>query len=203
MEIMVDQYPTEQYHSRIEDISSNNMTIAMPMSKGYPVYLNRGQHFFGKVIVNGLVYRFKSNLLEKRVHPLPVWIISTPIEIKKIQQRSFVRIDTMLHVNFKIFDTNQDNSPPINAMTKDISGGGLRIIYKHSIKLGARLQISFNIPDIGAVETLGEVMRVDKLDDERDLYGIGIKFLNMPESLRSKIIKFIFKKQLEYRQKGL
>lgn len=203
MEIMIDQYPTEQYYSRIEDISLSNMTIAMPMSKGYPVYLNRGGYFYGKVIINGAVYRFKSSLLEKRVHPLPIWIISLPIEIKKIQQRAFVRIEAMLPVKFKIFSNSQDDSPPIAVMTKDISGGGLRIVYKLSLKLGTRLQISIDIPDIGVVETLGEVMRVDKLDGERDIYGIGVKFLNMPEGLRSKVIKFVFKKQLEYRQKGL
>lgn len=203
MEIMIEQNPTEQYQSRIEDISSSSMTIAMPMSKGYPVYLNRGGYFYGKVIVNGLVYKFKSTLIEKRVHPLPIWIVSLPTEIKKIQQRSFVRIDSMLPIRFRTFGSTQDDTPLVSVMTKDISGGGLRFIYKYSLKLGTRLQLLIDIPDSGVVETLGEVMRVDKLDDERDIYGIGIKFLNMPESLRSKIIKFIFKKQLEYRQKGL
>lgn len=202
LEIMVDKHPTEQFNSRIEDKSPNNLTIAMPMSKGYPVYLERGGQFFGKVFAEGSLYEFHSNLLDKRMSPLPIWIISLPINIRKLQQRAFVRVEAMVPISIKSLSSSE-TSPLVSAVSKDISGGGLRIVSKQPFKLGERAQLYIELPELGTIETSAEVVRVDKPDEDRALYWIGLKYLGLPEGLRSKIIKFVFKKQLEYRQKGI
>lgn len=203
LEVMVEELPGEHFSSRIEDISVNIMTIAMPMRKGHPVHIGRGTRFWGRVFLENGVYEFRSFMLEKRIYPLPVWVISKPTDVRKIQQRAFVRIDAMLPVEFKVInDENQDNQI-IRAITKDISGGGLRIVNKHPLKLGNILQMNIDLPEFGPIEVAAETVRVDKPDQDNDIYWIGVKYLNLPESLRSKIIKFVFKKQLEFRQKGL
>ncbi|MPL60692.1 Flagellar brake protein YcgR [bioreactor metagenome] len=200
---MVEEYPTERYNSRIEDVALNNFTIAMPMRKGQPVYINHSSRIIGKVFAGSVAYQFKSSLLDKRMHPLPVWVVSLPTDVKKIQQRAFVRVDAVLPIMFKLQDDGDDDRPLFSATTKDISGGGLRMIFKESIKLGTRLEVSIELLELGIIETLAEVVRVDRPDETRDLYWIGLKYLNLPETLCNKIIKFVFKKQLEYRQRGI
>lgn len=199
---MVEPYPDQQYHSRIEDITSSSITVAMPMSKGYPVSLNHGGQFYAKVFTDGAAYKFKSTLLERRLHPIPVWVVSQPTDITKIQQRAFVRVDATVPVKVMARDDSED-SLLLSLTTKDISGGGLRLISKQTINLGVYLTLRIELPEFGTIETPAEVVRVDKPDNERDLYWIGVRYIKLPENLRNKIIKFVFKKQLEYRQKGL
>lgn len=203
LEIMLDQHPNEQFNSRIEDTSPQNLTIAMPIRKGYPIHLDRGARFYGKVFADGSVYHFQSSLLDKRIYPLPIWIVSLPSDIKKLQQRAFVRVEAMVPVSIQILTNVNEPSTLINAITKDISGGGLRVVSKKPLKLGNRVQMHIELPESGTIETSAEVVRVDKPDEDRSLYWIGLRYLGLSEGLRSKIIKFVFKKQLEYRQKGL
>lgn len=200
---MIEEFPSEQFSSRIENISHDKLTIAMPMTKGHPVQLNRGERFFGKVFFDGAAYEFQTTLLEKQIFPLPVWIVSMPTAVRRIQQRAFVRVDSIVPIKIKVLDNNGDDTQLISTTTKDISGGGLRLVSKKYFKLGTQFQLYIELPEFGTIETLAEVVRVDKPDDSRSLYWIGIKYINLQEGLRSKIIKFVFKKQLEYRQKGL
>lgn len=193
----------ELYHSRIEDISEERMVIAMPMSKGYPVNVSRGSQLFGKVITDGAVYRFKSFVIDKRIYPLPVWIVSPPSDIKKVQQRAFVRIEVMLPIRLEFIDAEEQENNVLNVITKDISGGGLRIVSKQPLKLGTRLKLRIELLDMGVVDAVGEIVRIEHPQAENPVYWVGIKFIHITEAHRSKIIKFIFKKQLEYRQKGL
>lgn len=194
----------EQYHSRIEDITPHNMTIAMPMSKGYPVMIRRGEVFLGRTVAGGMAFEFTSSLLARELEPLPIWIIATPYNIKKIQQRAFVRIDTSLPVQIVKLEEDQSvEAPVIQAVTKDISGGGAQIATTHQWELGTQLMVTIAYPEIGPLTIKSEVVRVQQPQSDRVLFWVGIKFLDISEKDRGNIIRFIFKKQLEQRRKGL
>lgn len=207
--IMLSKNPgSPQFQSRIEEVSSNHIVCAMPMIKGRPLTVQQGIRFYGKAIIDGVVYFFTSRLLNKKMFPLPVWIIDLPHDIERIQQRSFVRVDAMLPVEVKpiveeVSDEEAGDSPPIKVITKDISGGGAQLVLNEPVKIGTRLSLVIEVPDNEAIETIGEVVRVEKPRNDRELFWIGIKFLDIHESFRNKLIKFIFKKQLEQRQKGM
>lgn len=192
----------EQYSSRVEEITKNYMVIAMPMSKGYPIFLQAGEPFFGKIMLNSSAYRFKSNFLDKKMHPIPIWKIAIPYDIEKVQMREFVRIEAMLPVSIQ-FMPIEENSQPIHMLTKDISGGGTQIVSKQSIIIGSKLQLNIDIPDFGMITVSGEVVREDRPQADNALYWIGLKFLDIQEKDRNKIIKYIFKKELEKRRKEI
>jgi len=200
----------EQYGSRIEEIAADELVIAMPMSKGYPVMLAQGQSFTGQLIIDGIVYQFISKLLRKNIHPIPVWVVSLPVELKKVQLRSFVRTSAMIPVQFKLILplTNNDpeisaDNPTFNVQTKDISGGGLQLVTRQPFEIGAKGQLVIDIPEGGIIMAIGEVVRVEQPQQENPVFWVGIKFLEVQERDRSKLIKYIFKKQLEQRQKGV
>ncbi|VBB08075.1 flagellar protein ycgr [Lucifera butyrica] len=203
MEIMVsNNKEIIKYHSRIEEITADRMMLAMPMSKGYPVLLRPGDIFEGKIIVKGNVYCFTSAFVDKKIVPLPVWIVSAPYDIKKVQLREFVRIDTILSVQVQSLSSEQQEIS-LNLQTRDISGGGVQLVGKQPINIGVRLALTLAVPDAGSVQANGEVVRLEQPDLERPLFWIGVKFLEIAEKDRSKLIKFIFKKQLERRKKEL
>ena len=177
------------------------MIIAMPMQKSYPVFLERGTEFYGKVFDGGGAYTFKSRFVDKKLHPLPIWIVTMPLTVEKTQQRSFVRLDVLLPVTLEYPFNNEVVS--IKAMTRDLSAGGLQAICDRRIKVGKHLKLFLDCPDYGIFEIEGEVIRNNRPQEDRKLYWISIKFLGIQEIVRDKISKFIFKKQLEQRQKRL
>ncbi|WP_281241473.1 flagellar brake protein [Sporomusa acidovorans] len=193
----------QQYHSRVEDITIDHMVIAMPMSKAFPVLLQRGEVFFGRTVINGLAYEFTSSLLAKQMNPLPVWVIALPYNIKKIQQRAFVRIDAVLPVQFKEIINDEVLDETVSAFTKDISGGGVQMVTERRWPIGTRMLVTIDYPDIGPLTIKSEVVRVHQPQSELTVFWIGIRFAEINEKDRNTIIRFIFKKQLEQRRKGL
>jgi len=194
----------QQYTSRIEEIIHDHMIIAMPMEKGYPVFHGRGNTFYGKVFDASGVYSFKSTFVDKKMGHLPIWIVTMPFDIKKNQQRSFVRFDVALPVviEYPLHDET-DEVVTLKLITKDLSGGGLQVICNQTIKVGKKINLTLDFPDYEVFQVDGEVVRVHQPQAERQLFWISIKFLSITEKIRDKISRFIFRKQLEQRQKGL
>ncbi len=191
----------EVYHSRIEEIYPDHLVVAMPMSKGYPVMFSKGNIFYGKVIFKGSAYQFSSKLLEKKIYPLPVWVISEPNNIKQIQQRNFVRIDARLTVNVQLVQLN-DFPEPMDAITRDISGGGVLLILKRRLYNGDHVKLEIDIPTCASIRCNGQIVRVEKPQEDVMVYWTAVRFTEIMESDRSKIIQYVFKKQLERRQRG-
>ena len=193
----------QQFASRIEEVIHNHMIIAMPMEKGHPIYQTRGSTFAGRIYDESGVYAFKSTFIDRKMTPLPIWIVTMPFEVEKTQQRSFVRFDIALPIVVEYLKDGEEEEISLNLVTKDLSGGGLQIISERKIKIGKRVQLTLAFPEQGAVKVAGEIIRVHKPQDDRQLFWISIRFIDIQESTRDKISKFIFRKQLEQRQKGL
>lgn len=200
IDVMLSKDPfSERLPSRIEEITPRYMLIAMPVAKGVPVLPPPGCIFYCRVVVDGAVWLCTSTFLDKRPQPLPVWVIAPPHDYRKIQLRSYVRMETALPVEVHI---DGADLPPVAATTKDIGGGGVQLITRLALEPGVRLQLAIELAGTGRLTVLGDVVRVEH-DAARNLYTAGIKFVEISERERDKIIKYIFKKQLERRQKGL
>ncbi len=205
LEIMLSKnINTPRFTSRVEELTSDEMIIAMPMQKGRPIILESGRGFYGKIITESGVYIFKSKFLSKRMYPLPVWIVAMPYEIEKTQQRAFVRFDVSQPLQIEYFlDDDAEKAITQKVMTRDLSGGGLQAICEQQIKIGTKVNMMLTLPEDGDLEVDGEVIRVQKPQEDRQLFWISIKFVDTRNIVRDKISRFIFRKQLEHRQKGL
>lgn len=200
--ILPEKVSVAECYSRIEDMTSEAMTIAMPMSKGYPIIIPNGSTVWGRVVENGQVYQFQSTVTGKRISPLPVWILTLPANITKVQQRSFVRLDIVLPVKIQVMPNEHDGDVPFtDLLTKNISGGGVCLITQDKLKLGTKLNVQLQLPEQEAWIISSEVVRLDMPQNDRQLYWIGVKFLDIAEPIRNRLIRFIFRKQLEQRQK--
>ncbi|KYZ77276.1 hypothetical protein AXX12_03860 [Anaerosporomusa subterranea] len=203
---LVDIYLThnlrgKHYRSRIEEVHSHHLVLAMPFDKGFPVYASVGSPVYGKVITDSAPYLFVSHYIEKQMTPLPVWIISPPTEITKIQQREYVRIDAKLQATVTLID-QEEELPPAKLTINDISGGGVRLISLQPYPVGVNLLITFEIPGQEIIETIGQVVRSEQPQTDRTVYWIGVKYVGLQERQRNKIIKYVFQKQLERHRRG-
>ncbi len=172
----------------------------MPFEKGSPVYVTPGTPVYGKIITESSPYVFVGSYIDKRMDPLPVWLISQPTEMIKLQQREYVRIDAKISAQVTLEE--QDNDRQETLLITDISGGGLRLIAQKPYSLGTKLRIAFELPGQELIETGGLVVRSEHPQSDLNVYWLGVRYVGLPEKQRNKIVKFIFQKQLERHRRG-
>ena len=111
------------------------------------------------------------------------------------ERRRDCRIECALPVNI------QHSSPlkltAIKAVAVDLSEGGMQVRTTTPLPEAALLQATLVLPDHVCVKVKCRVVNASVVPDESPLYRIGLQFVTMGESERSRIIQYIFKKQLE------
>jgi c-di-GMP-binding flagellar brake protein YcgR len=90
----------------------------------------------------------------------------------------------------------------LQVVTRDISGGGLRAMVGERFEPGMQLTVILLIEN-ERIEVKAEVVRCQIFDETVKRYDCGLRFLEVEEKIRSRIIAFIFEKQRNLRKKGL
>ncbi|HEY3426589.1 MAG TPA: flagellar brake domain-containing protein [Negativicutes bacterium] len=192
------------YHSRIEDITEHSIIIAEPYSQGFFLPRKYQKQYTARVVTGNCAYLFKTELLRYIRKPIPLWVISLPVDIQRKQLRGFVRFTGNLDVNLEWIDTENETKNK-NTLTKDISGNGIGVISDEIIPIGTKIKAAFSIEIKNSnkleVKAEGEVTRIIPLETADEKYVIGIKFSKIAEITRVAIIKYIFQKQIERRKK--
>ena len=201
LEVIIYNKEVERFPSRVEGIMPTKLHIAMPMRKSVPVLLQPGTKFTARFIANDACWQFSSSFIDKMIVPLPIWIVTAPTEFEKIQLRSYVRIAVSMPATITIIE-DKGESLPFNIKTKDLSGGGVQLVSEKKVPVGTTINLVLNLPEMDLVKIKGEVVRADKPNGV-DIYWLAVKFIEISEKDREKIIKYIFKLQIERRQKGL
>ncbi|MBW1697431.1 MAG: PilZ domain-containing protein [Deltaproteobacteria bacterium] len=94
-------------------------------------------------------------------------------------------------------DKQEPNSIEVKE-TLNISGSGVSLIVGRAVEVGQLLDISLNIPTfpMGVFKTQGEIIRVTPhADGHEDLFEVGIRFLNLTDDERERLIGYIFSQQ--------
>jgi c-di-GMP-binding flagellar brake protein YcgR len=188
------------FYSRIEDIGRRSMTIAAPYRRGFYLPPSAGREMGVRIAADTCAYLYKATLLSHNVDPVPVWVITPPADVKKIQMRSHVRIRAVLDVTLELVE---EKGGVIATLTRDISAGGLKVALLRPLVAGTRVKVIINLPGMGVVEALGEVIRDIPPEEPGERRTAAVKFTDIRERDRGEIVKFIFKKQVERRKKEL
>jgi len=187
------------YYSRIEEMSDDSLSIAVPYNHGLYLVPRVGAEFKAMVITEKGLYAFETKLLEYISAPVPQWVIPMPAMINKIQRRSFVRLNTSIYVTIGAPD---DTMTRKSRLTKNISGGGLQLLSDMPIAVGENMTITFPINDI-TVEAEGTVVHTIPPTSPNDNFRMGVQFVRIEEKAREALVKYIFQKEVELKRKGL
>lgn len=195
---LMDDVNHNKFSSRIEDLNDDELILGMPMLKGYPIIPTRGSAFEAKLVTEFSAYKFVSVYKGKKMDPFPVWSASVPKFVEKFQQREFVRVKTTIPVQVRLRDEETEKLlPPVHTYIRDISGGGVRFIMDQPLPEKSIVHLEFDVPEIETIKVYAEVIRYVQPVGTEDVFWIGVKFLSLPNLIRSKLIRFIFKKQRE------
>lgn len=206
------------YNSRIEDVTADTIEIAIPSKQGHLLPLPEQTWFHGKIVDAICLYIFKAKILKVELKKgVPTWVVEMPKEIEKTQRRCYIRIDIRLPLSLKIVPGNQKewqidgkNYSPKELenhvwemTTKDISGSGAKIISKYSIPAGTNVFITVSLQEHGEFTTLAEIVRCELVNPELGLFWIGVQYIGLSERERDKVVRYVFKKQIELRKRNL
>ena len=184
-----------RYTSRIEDITSDRLVVAMPVDeKRRPIIPAAGEQLYGLAVGEKCRYRFFSVFKGKARDPIPVWMITKPEVVERHQNRSFVRAAVRLPIQVRIIDTDGRESDLMKLYTTDVSGGGVSFIVPRHVRVNSRASIVFtNFPNIGTLSVMARIVRSLPLEPSDRGWQVGAHFLELDRGTMNKIVHFVFR----------
>lgn len=173
------------YLSLIQDINDDYLLIDVPYAKGeYLHSFKEGDAIEIDYYNDNSYFRFKVKVIARqKENGIPVYKVTVPEEIKKVERRDFVRIDILENVFYN------KNDKWNKAVLLDLSGGGMRIRIKEDIEVGDKIQVNLFI-DEEKIQVNGVIVRVIQNEDKENI--CGLEFIDIDERKRDKIIEKIF-----------
>ncbi len=108
------------------------------------------------------------------------------------EKRKFVRLEFPIEVTYRI---SANPSIEDKSISKNISGGGIRIILKEKLLPGSPLELEINVPDTDVpISALGETVWQEEMVMGREVcYESGVKFVKISPEDRDKITHYVYK----------
>jgi len=192
------------YNSRIEEISDDKMVLALPFIGTVPIPVRLGERIFVYSATSDAVYRVSGEVIKRQLEPLPLLHIVISGDVVRVQRRNYVRVPILLNVTYKL----KDGEAVYNTYTKDISGGGAKIVLPEYLRIRDVIQMRIELPfPESPIDCEGEIVWIDK--EERvsgtrseEIICAGVKFTLIDEKERERLIRFLFNYQRNLIKKG-
>lgn len=187
------------YDSRIEDMEKEILHVSMPSEKGVTVPLKPGTKLHVSYVMDRGRLSFKTVVEDRYMSPLPMLKVAKPDLLFREELRSFFRVDTRLPVKIMV-DINEGDivrQKMFEAKLLDMSGGGCRVFTPAPIAKGDVFEIFFqgSMEKVESVKV--EARRVRRVEENNE---IGSEFYGISQNERDRIIKYVFKRQVEMRK---
>lgn len=197
------------YNCRIINCTENELMITAPRNEQGMIPLQKNDLFNVCVLKKDAVYEFQSKLISPASRDFPYLTIYVPHLVKRKQRRADFRVTINVPVEVLYF---YRDGVPVAACTMnsvDLSAGGVKIETSEKFKVGEEYQMVIVLPVESGTEEIyveAEVVRLEAIPKSEskvtDLYWTSFRFIDITESKKQKILKFINKQQ-ELRLKSL
>lgn len=195
------------YQSRIIDYHGKYIFLDIPVNVNNrkTVFLQAGVRLtINYVGDDGACYEFSTKIVKQTFTKIPKIVVTAPENVKRIQRREFVRIQTAVDV---AIHSQSETFAPFTTVTHDISGGGLALILpaNRQLPIGeyANVYIVLHMYDgnIYYVSALSKILRIN--EHTGGLTTASLQFKKIIPQNQQKIIQFCLEKQREERQKEI
>ncbi|MBL8025475.1 MAG: PilZ domain-containing protein [Fibrobacteres bacterium] len=129
--------------------------------------------------------------------------LSHSIKFKRKQVREHIRVETQMIAKFRFIKASKvpdrlSGGARFSATVVDVSGGGIALQSEEKYDTGDCMILSFTFAGESFYGIKGTVLRVkERKSDSAVLFMHQIKFLEIDESLREKLIRKVFSKHRE------
>jgi c-di-GMP-binding flagellar brake protein YcgR len=201
-----DGYFRGEYPSRIVRALDRKLILVAPRLAGTLVPLKLGTLLVIHICKDDARYVFNARVVDLDENEFGHLTIIVPDNIDRRQRRFDVRLVIRIPVELLYFYRNGIPVASYTINSIDISAGGIRVEVPEKFSLHTKVKLSIRLPDNEEIMTHADVVRVGRLDHpepgSQNSYWASLRFLNMSDNKKKKILKFIYKQQ-ELRVKGL
>jgi c-di-GMP-binding flagellar brake protein YcgR len=193
------------YHSRVEDIFESRLVISWPTNKGIKLPVHVNQVLDLSLVRDGIPYAFRGLVEKTTSEPIPQVTLTLSSSVIRVQRRQNVRVKCFATVEvtgtISADIAGSEGKPQIvtfKIATYDLSAGGMSIRHSTQIPEGTLLEAKLELPDRGPLIKIPcRVVHSEKIPRSTNMYHTGILFLALSESERSRIVRHLYRKQIE------
>jgi len=192
------------YNSRIEEINDDKMILALPFMGTVPIPIRSGERIIIYSATKDAVYGVVGEVIKRQLEPLPLLHVVITGEIERVQRRNYVRVPILLNVMYRV----KGDEKIYTTSTKDLSGGGMKIVLPEMLKIRDILQVRLELPSPESpIDCEGKVVWIDteEILNNNKLEKIsyaGVEFTLIDEKERERLIRFLFNYQRSLIKKG-
>lgn len=189
------------YLTRVGDvIDQKNLLVYTPIAEGSFVNLPLGEEYtFLFYTENGLL-EATGTILENFLLNGVGFIKIEVAKFERIQRRFFYRLNCIINFTFirvsdqqdDIEENEKNNIPVYKAVTKDISGGGIRFVSDIVLTLNEHIIIQFSLNGKNTITIEGAIRSKDHFGNLGDRCEYRIEFINIRRGLQEQIVQHIF-----------
>lgn len=194
----------EWYASSVQDFGEDWLDIAVPYYQEVPLVLRVGELVSVKFFHRDGVFLFTTRVIDRRSDNIRLYRLAMPAEVRRIQQRRYVRLPVMIEAEYAEQPQQEGEKPRYYKTTiLDISAGGVKLALERQYEKGTVLLLRFSISikdKVHEFELKARVVRNEPVEASgRALYHTGVQFLDINRNQEDIIVRFIFQKMSEQR----
>ncbi len=188
----------EVYKSQVVSCESDKLLILTPRVGSTVLEIPPKTEVLVKVYIEGGIFEFSSKVISQDWDNGYTIALEKPKKIEHVQMRQFFRINAYLPAEYAIinatdlslYDTNKIVTN-LEAITKDLSEGGLQLVVDRMIAAGTLLKIRINLTIVSAntwVEAVGKALSQEVIQPNVK-YVTRVQFLMISEEHKDIIRK--------------
>ena len=181
-------YDDITYKSVVQDVQDNYFAISIPVANNDYLTLKQEELNMYYYVEGESYFKLKAEVIGRiKEDNLPMYKLTNPYNILKIQRRNFVRVSTVEYVFYR--NNSSENERWQKGVIVDLSGGGLRLRAGRDINLDDEILVNLFVNET-KVSVIGKIVRLEEDKDNRNVYGV--EFIEIDERKRDKIITKVF-----------
>jgi c-di-GMP-binding flagellar brake protein YcgR len=191
------------YYSRINDIAEGKLVIAWPTNNGIRLLVHEDEIFEFTFLRLGIPHTFNGLVDGTSQEPLPELTIILSSPIKQVQRRQDFRVKCLVPIevfgNIKE-DPQSETTTVLSVQTisNDLSASGISVLLAKRLQENSLMNIKLSLPDKAPPISIPcKVIYSDSLPENQSVYRTGMKYLAVSASERARIVRFLYRTQLQ------
>ena len=202
----VQEGESKTFISQIHEVESDTtLLLYTPIHRGRLVALERADYALLFLFDDNLV-KFEASASERlKLDGFNLLRFRLRDEGVKVQRRQFYRFECVLPMKFALVSQKakaSDTPPMMDAVVRDLSGGGMRFVSNESLDPGDNIKCIL-ILGREYIFVVGNVLRRDDIGGENMPYDHEYRliFAGILPDEQEKIVRYIFQEQRKYLQR--
>lgn len=202
-----------KYTAKMQDMEKTRLFIDMPFkaNAANPTRIEDGVQVLVRYRSgDGAQCSFITRVSGREVRNIPLLMLERPklSDIHRQQRREFLRVPLTVGIDVLYVDSETKQIVSTKVYGLDISGGGIAFRIKKEFGIRAQDVIGFDfiLPLEGKgypITGKGRVIRVGQPDEKTGLKTVSLKYFEIAEAERQRIVQYTFKSQISMREKGV